>query len=72
MIFFVVEFQSSDVGGVIPLAYTDRADAEAKYHELLAVAAKSQVRKHGVMLCNEDLFILKSELYTHEEPEPNT
>ena len=69
MIFYVIEFQSSTTGSVIPLAYTDRSDAEAKYHELLAVAAKSEVRKHGVMLCNEDLFILKSELYTHEEPE---
>ena len=69
MIFYVIEFQSSTTGAVIPLAYTDRSDAEAKYHELLAVAAKSEVRKHGVMLCNEDLFILKSELYTHEEPE---
>lgn len=67
MIFYVIEFQTSSTGAAIPLAFTDRSDAEAKYHELLAVAAKSEVPKHGVMLCNEDLFILKSELYNHEE-----
>ena len=67
MIFYVIEFQSEVAGAVIPLAFTDRSDAEAKYHQLLSVAAKSAVRKHGVMLCNEDLFILKSEIYVHEE-----
>lgn len=67
MIFYVIEFQSEATGAVIPLAFTDRSDAEAKYHQLLSVAAKSAVRKHGVMLCNEDLFILKSEIYVHEE-----
>ena len=66
MIFYVIEFQSSSTGAAIPLAFTVQADAEAKYHELLAVAAKSAVPKHGVMLCNEDLFVLKSEIYTHE------
>ena len=69
MIFYVIEFQSEVTGAVIPLAFTDRSDAEAKYHQLLSVAAKSAVRKHGVMLCNEDLFILKSEIYVHEEIE---
>ena len=67
MIFYVIEFQSGDTGAATPLAFTDRADAEAKYHQLLAVAAKSDVKKHGVMLCNEDLFILKSEIYDHED-----
>lgn len=67
MIFYVIEFQSEAAGAAIPLAFSDRSDAEAKYHQLLAVAAKSAVRKHGVMLCNEDLFIIKSEIYTHEE-----
>lgn len=67
MIFYVFEFQNTSTGAVIPLAFTDRSDAEAKYHQLLAVAAKSSVRKHGVMLCNEDLFIIKSEVYEHSE-----
>ena len=70
MIFYVIEFQSEVAGSVIPFAFTDRSDAEAKYHTLLAAAAKSNVRKHGVMLCNEDLFLIKSEVYDHEEVNP--
>lgn len=65
MIFYVIEFQSGDTGAVIPFAFDDRTAAETKYHQLLAVAAGSDVRKHGVMLCNEDMFVIKSELYDH-------
>ena len=67
MVFYVIEFQTESTGAALPLAFTNQADAEEKYHQLLAVAAKSAVPKHGVMLCNEDLFVLKSEIYTHEE-----
>ena len=70
MIFYVIEFQSEVAGSVITFTFTDRSDAEAKYHTLLAAAAKSNVRKHGVMLCNEDLFLIKSEVYDHEEVNP--
>lgn len=66
MVYFVIETQvTNGVGAAIPTAYTDRSDAEAAYHTVLAVAAKSAVQKHGVMLCNEDGFVLKQELYTH-------
>ena len=70
MIFYVIEIQTGDgAGAVIPFSFTDRDQAEAKYHSLLAVCAVSTVKKHGAMLFNEDGFILKSEVYTHEEPE---
>ena len=66
MIFYVLEFQTeSESGSVLPVAYTDRSEAEAAYHTKLAVAAKSEVKKHGVMLCNEDMFVLKQEVYQH-------
>ena len=70
MIYFVIESQvNGDVGSVIPTGYTDKALAEQAYHTALAAAAVSAVQKHGVMLCTEDLFVLKQELYTHF-PEP--
>ena len=70
MVYFVIETQVNDgVGAVIPLAFTDRSQAEAKYHQLLSVAAVSEIDKHGVMLCNEDLFVIKSEVYNHEAEE---
>ena len=73
MVYYVIEFQTNgNAGSAIPTAYLDRDDAEAAYHTLLAVAAKSEVRKHGAMLCNEDLFVIKKEVYVHyTEPEPN-
>lgn len=66
MVFYVIEFQTNEgLGSVIPNAYTDRAAAESAYHTTLASAAQSQVDKHGVMLCNEDMFVIKQEIYDH-------
>lgn len=71
MVYYVLEFQSGvNSGAVLPVAYTDRATAEAAYHTILSAAATSDVRKHGAMLCNEDMFIIKQDIYTHYEPEP--
>lgn len=72
MVYYVLEFQTGvNSGAVLPVAYTDRATAEAAYHTILSAAATSNVRKHGAMLCNEDMFIIKQDIYTHYEPEPN-
>jgi len=71
MVYYVLEFQTGESSGsVLPVAYTDRATAEAAYHTILSAAATSNVRKHGAMLCNEDMFIIKQDIYTHYEPEP--
>ena len=67
MIFYVIEIQTDTTGAIIPFTFTDRDQAEAKYHSLLAVCATSSVAKHGAMLFNEDGFILKSEVYTHNK-----
>ena len=63
--FYVIEVQTNTTGAVLPFAFDNQPDAEAKYHDLLRVAAKSNVPKHGAMLLNEDLFVLKQELYVH-------
>lgn len=68
MIFYVIELQSSTTGAVISFAFTNQPDAEAKYHELLAVAAKSAVPKHGAMLISGDGFVIKEEFYDHTVP----
>lgn len=68
MVFYVIEIQTNaEVGSVIPFTFTNRNEAEAKYHSLLAVAAVSEVPKHGAMLFTDDCFILKSEVYNHAE-----
>lgn len=65
MVFYVFEIQSNTTGAVNVFPYTDRADAESKYHEILMYAAKSDVRKHGAILLTEDMFVIKSEIYDH-------
>ena len=66
MVFYVIELQTAVSGAVIPFAFDNQPDAEAKYHSLLSVAAKSSVPKHGVMLVDENGFVIKSETYNHE------
>ena len=65
--FYVIEIQTSTTGSIIPFVYTDRNQAEAKYHNLLSVAAVSEIPKHGAMLFTDDGFVLKSEVYNHKE-----
>lgn len=65
MIFYVIELQSGSTGAVISFAFNNQPDAEAKYHELLSVAAKSAVAKHAVLLISDDGFVIKQETYNH-------
>lgn len=64
--YYVIEVQTSTTGAVIPFAFDNRQDAEAKYHSLLSVAATSSVPKHGAILFDDNLFNLKQEVYTHK------
>ena len=69
MVYYVIELQTqAGSGAIIPFTFTDRNDAEAKYHALLAICATSKVPKHGAMLFNDDGFVIKSEVYTHGVP----
>lgn len=70
MIFYVIEFQTADTGNVNVWPYTDRSEAEAKYHQVLMYASKSEVRKHGAMIITEDMFVIKSEVYDHDPVVP--
>ena len=66
MVYFVIETQVNETGAVNVFPFQDRNDAESKYHEILMYASKSTVKKHGAMICTEDMFIIKSEVYNHE------
>ena len=68
--YFVLEIQIGSTGSILPYAFDNRADAEAKYHAILSVAAKSAVPKHSAVLMAENGITLKQESYFHEE-EPN-
>lgn len=68
--YFVLEIQINETGSILPYTFDNQADAEAKYHSILAVAAKSNVAKHSAVLMAENGITLKKESYFHEE-EPN-
>lgn len=63
--FYVIEIQTDAEGSILPYAFTNLPDAEEKYHDVLRVASKSNVKKHGCMIVNEDMFIIKYEVYEH-------
>ena len=68
---YVIEFQSGQTGSVISFAFTNEqyqaGEADAKYHDLLRVAATSSVRKHGVILMTDLLVPIKKDVYNHGE-----
>ena len=68
--FYVIEIQTSNTGAIIPFVFQDRNQAEAKYHNILSAAAVSEAPKHGAMLFTDDGFVLKSEVYNHQDPQP--
>lgn len=69
--YFVLEIQiNGDTGSILPFSFNNREDAEAKYHSILAVAAKSTVPKHSAVLMAENGITMKQESCFHEE-EPN-
>lgn len=64
--YYVIETQTNETGAVIPYAFSNLADAEEKYHDVLRAASKSENKKHGCMIINADMFVIKSEVYNHE------
>lgn len=67
--YIVVEMQTNNgtTAVVTPIStYADRNDAEAKYHTVLAAAAKSSVEKHACVVLTEEGFPLLRECYKHE------
>jgi hypothetical protein len=62
----IIEIQAGDTVATLVNSYTDRAQAESKYHQVLQAAAVSSVPIHSaVMLTNEGYYV-KSESYNHE------
>ena len=72
MTYIVIETQTNDgVTAIVPpLAYTDRNEAESKFHAILTVAATSSVEEHAAMLLTSDGRMVRNECYRHAAPEP--
>lgn len=72
MTYIVIETQTNDgVTAIVPpLSYTERNDAEAKFHQILGVAATSAVEEHTAMLLTSDGRLVRGECYRHPKQEP--
>ena len=72
--FYVVEIQqyaNGEYGHLVHWAYDENADkarmkAEAKYHQVLAAAAVSELPSHAAIMFASDGFPLMHECYCHE------
>ena len=74
MTYIVIELQtnaSGDVGNLV-YSYTNRNEAEQKYHLILSAAAVSQLSAHAAVLITGDGRTIASQCYRHEEEEEST
>ena len=73
MTYIVTELQTNREGVTanIVTAYTDRYQAEQKYHSILAAAAVSDVYIHAAVIMDQFGGMVKSEYYQHETVEPS-
>lgn len=71
--YIVIELQNNADGTVGNLVYTysNKNEAESKYHLVLSSAAVSQVKIHAAMLAMTDGTLIASQHYIHlSQPEP--
>ena len=85
--FYIIEIQqyaTGDFGHIVHFAFDEnptkaRLKAEAKYHEVLAAAAVSELQSHSATLLTSDGRAIMNQCYKHvieptpePEPEPKT
>ena len=62
----VIEIQKSgETATPLVQLFTDDAQAKSRYHELLSIAAVSNVPEHSVMLVSEEGNYMFHEKYEH-------
>lgn len=70
MVYIVIEVQSDGVtAATIVNSYTDRNEAESRYHQILTAAAISTVKLHSAFLITDRGLTIKAETYEHEAEE---
>lgn len=77
--YYILELQqyypSMEFGHIVHFAYDAdpgkaRLKAEAKYHEVLAAAAVSELPSHSATLITSDGRVVMNQCYKHAIPEP--
>ena len=64
--YIVLEIQTSSTVATLVNSYSDRNQAESKYHQLLSAAALSSVPKHSAVLMDDVGETIKMDSYIHE------
>ena len=75
--YYILEIQqyaNGEYGHLVHIAYDESADkarlkAEAKYHEVLAAAAVSELPSHAAVIIAQDGFPVMHQCYHHETAE---
>ena len=74
MTYIVIEMQTNAGATAIvpPVSFTDRNQAESRFHSILASAAISAVEEHAVVMITNDGRVVRNEVYRHpvEPAEP--
>ena len=63
--YFVIELQAGETTAYLVDSYSNKDEAEQKYHSILAAAAISTVPYHAAVILRSDGAFIKSESYTH-------
>ena len=70
MVYIVIEIQSDEeTASTIVNTYTNRNEAESKYHQILTSASLSNVPVHTAVVMTDTGTILKCETYRHKVQE---
>ena len=74
MNYLVIEIQTSENGDIsnIVTAFSDKSTAEQAYHNILAVAAMSDVYIHAASILDIYGNVVESEYYNHINTEATT
>lgn len=69
--YLVMEIQKSNKGQVSQLvtSHAERAEAENKYHTVLAYASVSTCDVHSAVMLTDEGDMIKKETYYHGQPE---
>lgn len=69
--YLVMEIQKTNKGAVSNLvtSHAERADAENKYHTVLAYASVSTCDVHSAVMLTDEGDLIKKETYYHGQPE---
>ena len=67
--YVVIELQTLADGRIAnnAIAYTDIRDANAKYHTILAAAAKSNLPAHAAVILTNEGYVQAQQCYTNND-----